>query len=64
MTVSDLPVEGRRPWPGTSRPPVRLSRPHRRPSSIAKVLGVSRASVYRALGLPTLELDSSEAESA
>jgi len=39
-------------------------------SSIAKVLGVSRASVYRALELPTLEPGSSqsvpesEAESA
>jgi len=30
----------------------------------AKVLGVSRAGVYRALGLPTLELGSSESESA
>jgi len=39
-------------------------------TAIAKVLGVSRASVYRALGLPTLDPDSSqsvpesEAESA
>jgi len=33
-------------------------------TAIAKVLGVSRASVYRALGLPTLELGSTEAESA
>jgi len=33
-------------------------------TAIAKVLGVSRASVYRALGLPILELGSSESESA
>jgi len=33
-------------------------------TAIAKVLGVSRASVYRALGLPTLELGSSRSESA
>ncbi len=33
-------------------------------TAIAKVLGVSRASVYRALGLPTLELGISESESA
>jgi len=32
-------------------------------SAIAKVLGVSRASVYRALGLPTLEPGSSQPES-
>jgi len=33
-------------------------------TSIAKVLGVSRASVYRALALPTLEPGSSESASA
>jgi len=33
-------------------------------SSIAGVLGVSRASVYRALNIPDLAIDSPEAESA
>jgi len=33
-------------------------------TAIAKVLGVSRASVYRALGLPTQQIGISESESA
>ena len=47
MTMSDLPVEAPRPWPGTSDRPVRLSRPHRSPQTLAVPGSESESKVHK-----------------